>query len=100
MPTKPPHQVSSHEFQNPHPPRPPIHYSLLTIHYFYETNPIYHPAVWLGMGEDIDGRIGARMPLVPNPDYNQTVYESDSLYDRRLLWGPFEGTRPAESDEQ
>jgi len=44
--------------------------------------------------------VGARIPLVPNPDYDPNVYQADSKYNRRLLWGPFEGTRPAETDEK
>ena len=46
------------------------------------------------------GDVGARMPKVPNPDYDQDVYESDGLYERRLLWGPFEGNRQKEEDER
>ncbi|MFC1652218.1 sulfatase-like hydrolase/transferase [Planctomycetota bacterium] len=44
--------------------------------------------------------VDARLPLVPNPDYDPAVYENASEYDKRLLWGPFEGTRPREADEQ
>jgi len=40
VPTQPPHHVPSQKSQNPHPPSPPIHYSLPTIHYSHETNPI------------------------------------------------------------
>jgi arylsulfatase A-like enzyme len=43
--------------------------------------------------------VGARMPLVPNPNYDKSIYKSDASYADRILWGPFQGTRPTEEDE-
>lgn len=43
--------------------------------------------------------VGARMPMVPNPDYRPAIYRSDSLYNIRQLWGPFVGQRLEEEDE-
>jgi hypothetical protein len=43
--------------------------------------------------------VGARIPLVPNPNYDVAAYTNDSSYAIRLRWGPFVGTRATESDE-
>lgn len=44
--------------------------------------------------------VEARIPLVPNPAYDPVVYQNDSKYVDRLRWGPFQGTRPPDNDEQ
>ncbi len=42
----------------------------------------------------------AWMPLDPNPDYNPTTWGNLLIEKPKFdLWGPFEGTRPTESDE-
>jgi hypothetical protein len=96
------------------------------VMHFYETPvtfPSYDPIIMFDLSADIGeytnitpantvraqslydemmrylGEVGARKPLVPNPDYDPAVYQSADEYDKRLLWGPFEGTRPAEDDE-
>ncbi|MGB7324203.1 MAG: sulfatase/phosphatase domain-containing protein, partial [Rubripirellula sp.] len=43
--------------------------------------------------------VGARIPK-PNPNYEPAVYEGDTGYAKRILWGPFEGTRILEDDEK
>jgi hypothetical protein len=44
-------------------------------------------------------RVGARIPQVPNPDYDPAVYESAKEYEYRMSRGPFVGTREPEEDE-
>lgn len=45
--------------------------------------------------------VGARFPLVPNPNYNPTAESADTTVTgrQRLMWGPFLGTRTNEVDE-
>lgn len=43
--------------------------------------------------------VGARIPLHPNPDYDEDLYLSDPDNVNKLEWGPFTGTRPLEYDE-
>ena len=44
--------------------------------------------------------VGARMPIDPNPDYDPDTWENLLIEQPKYdLWGPFEGTRPAEEDE-
>jgi hypothetical protein len=43
--------------------------------------------------------VGARIPK-ENPDYDPAVYQAADEYDKRVLWGPFEGERPLEDDEK
>jgi hypothetical protein len=42
--------------------------------------------------------VDARIPKV-NPDYDADVYEQTKEYAKRMMWGPFEGSRPLEDDE-
>jgi arylsulfatase A-like enzyme len=43
--------------------------------------------------------VGARKPKM-NPNYDEGVYKQAKEYDRRVMWGPFEGQRPLEDDEK
>ncbi|MEM7143520.1 MAG: sulfatase-like hydrolase/transferase [Verrucomicrobiota bacterium] len=43
--------------------------------------------------------VGARLPK-SNPDYDPVVYEKLENYDKLMLWGPFEDSRPLEEDEK
>ena len=43
--------------------------------------------------------VGARIPKL-NPDYDASVYEADSEFAKRKMWGAFEGNRPLEDDEK
>jgi arylsulfatase A-like enzyme len=43
--------------------------------------------------------VGARFPM-KNPNYNPGVYKNTKDYERRMMWGPFEGKRPLEEDEK
>ena len=42
---------------------------------------------------------GARIPLYPNPDYDEDLYLSDPEVIGKLEWGPFTGSRSLEYDE-
>jgi len=44
-------------------------------------------------------QVGARIPKI-NPDYDPEVYKKAAGYDKRVLWGPFEGQRTLEEDEK
>lgn len=43
-------------------------------------------------------KVGARIPKI-NPSFDPDVYKTNDDYDVRMQWGPFEGTRPLEDDE-
>ncbi len=43
--------------------------------------------------------VGARFPKV-NPDYDPEHYKTIKNYEQRMVWGPFEGRRPLDEDEQ
>jgi len=43
-------------------------------------------------------QVGARIPKI-NPDYDPDVYKKAKEYEKRVMWGPFEGQRPLEEDE-
>ena len=43
--------------------------------------------------------VGARIPK-PNPDHDPDVYKQAKEYEKRVMWGPFEGRRPLEEDEK
>ena len=43
--------------------------------------------------------VGARFPK-SNPAYDPEIYKEDRRTRERLQWGPFEGRRPLEEDEQ
>lgn len=43
--------------------------------------------------------VGARIPKL-NPDYDPSVYEADSEFAKRRMWGAFDGNRPLEDDEK
>jgi arylsulfatase A-like enzyme len=44
-------------------------------------------------------RVGARIPKV-NPEYAPEPYKKAKEYEQRMAWGPFEGRRSLEADEQ
>jgi arylsulfatase A len=44
-------------------------------------------------------QVGARIPKV-NPDYDPEVYKKTREYPQRMAWGPFEGRRRLDDDEQ
>ncbi|MCR9197716.1 MAG: sulfatase [Planctomycetaceae bacterium] len=52
-------------------------------------------------GEMMDyfDHVGARIPR-PNPNYRPAAYKDAKEYPQRVLWGPFEGSRPLEDDEK
>ncbi len=43
--------------------------------------------------------VGARIPTV-NPDYDPQHYKETKEYETRMRWGPFEGRRQLDNDEQ
>jgi hypothetical protein len=43
-------------------------------------------------------QVGARIPKL-NPDYDPNVYKQAKEYEKRMMWGAFEGRRPLEGDE-
>jgi len=43
--------------------------------------------------------VGGRIPK-PNPDYDSDIYRQADEYQRRVMWGPFEGQRPPAADEK
>lgn len=43
--------------------------------------------------------VGARFPKV-NPDYDPEYYQATKEYEKRVLWGPFEGRRVLDEDEK
>ncbi len=61
--------------------------------------PVKHDMLFREMMKYLED-VGARIPLYPNPDYDPAVYQEAKEYDKRVLWGPFEGERKLESDEQ
>lgn len=44
-------------------------------------------------------QVGARIPKV-NPDYDPEFYKQTKEYEQRMAWGPFEGRRSLDEDEQ
>ena len=60
--------------------------------------PKEHKKLYDEMMRYID-QVGARKPK-KNPNYGEAVYKKAKEYSKRVMWGPFEGTRPTESDEQ
>lgn len=94
--------------------------------YFYETPvrfPAWEPIMYFDIGSDVGeyhniypqnparaeelyadmtnylAMVGARIPLVPNPLYDEAAYANAAGYADRVMWGPFIGTRATESDE-
>ncbi|VGO15729.1 Arylsulfatase [Pontiella desulfatans] len=67
-------------------------------HNIYPENPARAGALYADM-TNYFASVGARIPLVPNTNYVESVYMNVSEYDKRVAGGPFIGTRTAESDE-
>jgi arylsulfatase A-like enzyme len=61
-------------------------------------NPEEHEALFREMTEYFE-RVGARIPKV-NPEYDPESYKKAKEYKQRMAWGPFEGCRVLEADEQ
>ncbi|VGO18972.1 sulfatase-like hydrolase/transferase [Pontiella sulfatireligans] len=61
-------------------------------------NPEQHKQLFNEMMRYFD-QVGARMPKV-NPDYDPDHYKKLKDYDQRMTWGPFEGMRALDNDEQ
>lgn len=61
-------------------------------------NPVKHDMLYKEMMKYLN-EVGARIPLYPNPDYDPAVYQDAKEYPKRVLWGPFEGERELEDDE-
>lgn len=62
-------------------------------------NPVKHDMLYKEMMNYLN-KVGARIPLYPNPDYDPAVYQEAKEYATRVLWGPFEGERLLETDEK
>jgi arylsulfatase A-like enzyme len=60
--------------------------------------PIKHDMLYREMMSYLN-QVGARIPK-DNPDYDPAVYQAADEYDKRVLWGPFEGERLPEPDEK
>ncbi len=67
-------------------------------HNIYPENPARAEALYADM-TNYFASVGARMPLVPNPNYDVSVYTNVSEYSKRVEGGPFIGTRAAAGDE-
>lgn len=44
-------------------------------------------------------KVGARIPKA-NPDHDPALYKNAKEYEKRMMWGPFKGSRPLEADEK
>jgi arylsulfatase A len=62
------------------------------------SRPIKHDMLYREMMTYLN-KVGARLPK-NNPNYNPAVYQQAKEYDKRVMWGPFEGVRPVEEDER
>lgn len=43
--------------------------------------------------------VGVRFPK-KNPNYDPSIYQDSKDYEKRMMWGPFDGERPLEEDEK
>lgn len=68
------------------------------VHNIAATSPAAHQRLFREMMDYFD-LVGARLPR-PNPSYRAAAYEKAKEYERRRLWGPFNGRRPLEDDEK
>jgi len=59
--------------------------------------PQIHEDMYDGMMHYLE-EVGARFPKV-NPEYDPDVYREHKDFERRTMWGPFEGRRTLEDDE-
>ncbi|MEO0447752.1 MAG: sulfatase/phosphatase domain-containing protein, partial [Verrucomicrobiota bacterium] len=62
------------------------------------THPEEHQALFNEMMRYF-GEVDARLPK-PNPDYDSAHSQATREYATRVAWGPFEGQRPLDDDEQ
>jgi len=60
-------------------------------------HPNEHKKLYEEMMQFFD-QVGVRIPKI-NPDYDPDVYKKAKEYEKRVMWGPFEGQRPLEEDE-
>ncbi len=60
-------------------------------------HPQTHKKMYDGMRRYLE-EVGARFPKV-NPEYDPAVYREHKDFERRTMWGPFEGRRALEHDE-
>ena len=67
-------------------------------HNIYPDDPARAEALYAEM-TNYFASVGARMPLVPNPNYVESVYMNADEYAKRVAGGPFIGTRAADNDE-
>jgi arylsulfatase A-like enzyme len=68
------------------------------VHNIADRHPQTHKRLYDAMMGYLD-EVGARMPRL-NPDYDPAAYKAAKGYEQRVLWGPFEGSRPLEEDEK
>lgn len=61
-------------------------------------NPVKHDMLLKEMMNYLQ-KVGARLPK-ENPDYDPAVYKLANEKSKRVMWGPFKGERPLESDEK
>jgi len=61
-------------------------------------NPEQHKQLYNQMMRYLE-QVGARLPKV-NPDYDPKHYKQIKKYEQRMVWGPFEGRRALDDDEQ
>ena len=68
------------------------------VHNIARERPQQHKRLYAAMMEYFD-EVNARMPKL-NPAYDPAVYQAAKGYEQRVMWGPFEGSRPLEGDEK
>ena len=68
------------------------------VHNIATQQPRQHQRLWREMMRYLD-EVGARFPK-KNPNFDAAVYQKSETYEKRLPYGPFEGSRPLEDDEQ
>ncbi len=67
-------------------------------HNIYPDDPARAEALYADM-TNYFAAVGARIPQVPNPNYDVSVYTNAKEYTKRVTGGPFIGTRASGNDE-
>ncbi|MEM6911196.1 MAG: sulfatase-like hydrolase/transferase [Verrucomicrobiota bacterium] len=67
-------------------------------HNIYSQNPSLGQALYAELSAYLQS-VGARLPQVPNPNYQASVYETSDSYGARVSQGPFVGSRGTNGDE-
>lgn len=68
------------------------------VHNIAAKNPSAHKKLFNQMMAYLE-EVGARIPKA-NPEFDPTAYQQTNDYEKRVLWGAFEGSRPLEEDEK